>query len=69
MSVAPERQPDVTIELPTRRDQALLYRLCGDRNPLHADPEVARAAGFEAPILHGSVHIRNGMPRGPAGIL
>jgi acyl dehydratase len=52
-SVAPERRPDITIELPTRRDQALLYRLCGDRNPLHADPEVARAAGFEAPILHG----------------
>jgi len=53
MNVTPERQPDVTIELPTRRDQALLYRLCGDRNPLHADPELARAAGFEGPILHG----------------
>lgn len=53
MGVTPERRPDVTIELPTRPDQALLYRLCGDRNPLHADPEAARAAGFEAPILHG----------------
>jgi acyl dehydratase len=53
ITVAPERQPDVTIELPTRRDQALLYRLCGDRNALHADPAVARAAGFETPILHG----------------
>lgn len=52
-SVMPERKPDVTIELPTRRDQALLYRLCGDRNPLHADPDVARKSGFEAPILHG----------------
>lgn len=49
----PDRAPDVTVELPTRRDQALLYRLCGDRNPLHADPEVARRAGFERPILHG----------------
>ncbi|MGF6999353.1 MaoC/PaaZ C-terminal domain-containing protein [Paraburkholderia sp. GAS32] len=49
----PARRPDLTIELQTRRDQALLYRLCGDRNPLHADPEVARAAGFEVPILHG----------------
>jgi acyl dehydratase len=49
----PRRSPDVVLELPTRRDQALLYRLCGDRNPLHADPEVARAAGFPQPILHG----------------
>jgi acyl dehydratase len=49
----PERQPDHRIELPTRPDQALLYRLCGDRNPLHADPQVARKAGFDRPILHG----------------
>lgn len=49
----PERDPDVTVETPTLPQQALLYRLCGDRNPLHADPDFARAAGFDQPILHG----------------
>ncbi|WP_236788423.1 MaoC/PaaZ C-terminal domain-containing protein [Amycolatopsis sp. GM8] len=49
----PEREPDATIVTPTLPQQALLYRLCGDRNPLHADPEFARAAGFDVPILHG----------------
>ena len=49
----PTRSPDVVLEFPTRHDQALLYRLCGDRNPLHADPDIARAAGFETPLLHG----------------
>jgi acyl dehydratase len=49
----PERAPDLSVALTTRPDQALLYRLNGDRNPLHADPEIARRAGFERPILHG----------------
>jgi acyl dehydratase len=49
----PRRSPDLVLEFATRRDQALLYRLCGDRNSLHADPEIAQAAGFERPILHG----------------
>lgn len=50
----PERAPDATAEVPTRPDQALLHRLLGDRNPLHSSPAVARAAGFERPILHGA---------------
>jgi acyl dehydratase len=49
----PTRAPDQVCELDTLPQQALLYRLCADRNPLHADPVVARAAGFERPILHG----------------
>lgn len=49
----PERAPDATAELPTRSQAALLYRLNGDYNLLHADPTVARAAGFERPITHG----------------
>ena len=49
----PDRAADASIVLPTRPDQALLYRLSGDRNPLHSDPAYARSAGFERPILHG----------------
>ncbi len=49
----PNRAPDFTIELETRPDQALLYRLNGDRNPLHADPGLAKSVGFPVPILHG----------------
>ncbi|NKQ54289.1 3-hydroxyacyl-thioester dehydratase [Amycolatopsis sp. K13G38] len=50
---APDRRPDHTVSYETRPDQALLYRLSGDRNPLHSDPAFARRAGFERPILHG----------------
>jgi acyl dehydratase len=49
----PGREPDAVIDTPTLPQQALLYRLCGDLNPLHADPEFARSAGFDVPILHG----------------
>lgn len=49
----PTRAPDQSIALSTRPDQALLYRLSGDRNPLHSNPEVAKMAGFPRPILHG----------------
>ncbi|WP_374573608.1 MaoC/PaaZ C-terminal domain-containing protein [Phenylobacterium sp.] len=49
----PSRKPDLSVDFTTRPDQALLYRLNGDRNPLHSDPDVARRAGFQRPILHG----------------
>ncbi|MBT5263203.1 MAG: 3-alpha,7-alpha,12-alpha-trihydroxy-5-beta-cholest-24-enoyl-CoA hydratase [Rhodospirillaceae bacterium] len=51
--VLPERAPDQTVDLPTLPRAALIYRLSGDPNPLHASPKVARDAGFERPILHG----------------
>ena len=49
----PERDPDAVCEMPGRADQAMVYALCGDRNPLHRDPGFAKRAGFERPILHG----------------
>jgi acyl dehydratase len=48
-----DRPPDLVAKLPVASNQALIYRLAGDYNPLHIDPEVARSAGFDRPILHG----------------
>jgi acyl dehydratase len=50
---APEGAPDHVVTYRTRPDQALTYRLSGDRNPLHSDPDFAARAGFDRPILHG----------------
>lgn len=49
----PDRAPDLVHALPTAENQALLYRLSGDLNPLHVDPAAAKAGGFPRPILHG----------------
>lgn len=52
-SPMPDRDPDAKIVLETRPDQALIYRLSGDYNPLHVDPDIAAQAGFPRPVLHG----------------
>jgi len=49
----PDRKPDVVTESRTLPQQALIYRLSGDKNPLHADPEFSKMVGYDAPILHG----------------
>src|ERR1700694_1481057 len=51
--VAPEREPDRVVSYQTSKDQALIYRLSGDHNPLHSDPSFAKLGGFDRPILHG----------------
>ncbi|GHB35041.1 dehydrogenase [Streptomyces viridiviolaceus] len=52
-AAAAQGEPDAVVERVVREDQALLYRLCGDWNPLHADPAFAARAGFDRPVLHG----------------
>lgn len=51
--VIPDREPDASVQRPTLVQQALLYRLCGDKNPMHADPAIAKLGGFDVPLLHG----------------
>jgi acyl dehydratase len=53
LEAVPDRAPDIAVAYQSLPSQALIYRLLGDRNPLHSDPEFARRAGFERPILHG----------------
>lgn len=52
-AAVPDREPDIIADMPTDPNQALWYRLNGDRNPLHASPPFAARAGFSRPILHG----------------
>jgi len=53
VNVPPERKPDHVIEEATRPEQGAVYRLSGDRNPIHIDPDFAKMAGFEKPFMHG----------------
>lgn len=49
----PDRAPDASVRKPTMLQQALLYRLCGDKNPMHSDPAISKFGGFDVPLLHG----------------
>ncbi|WP_246228871.1 MaoC/PaaZ C-terminal domain-containing protein [Mycolicibacterium psychrotolerans] len=49
----PDRTPDGSVQRPTMLQQALLYRLCGDKNPMHSDPAISKLGGFDVPLLHG----------------
>ena len=52
-NLPPDRAPDKTVSMQTQSNQAMVYRLSGDRNPLHVDPDFAKMAGYDRPILHG----------------
>lgn len=49
----PARKPDASVKKPIMLQQALLYRLCGDKNPMHSDPAISKLGGFDVPLLHG----------------